>query len=945
MNSFFKWRFTQPTPKCTLLFFLVVLCFGAKTSYSSNYYFSSSNGNDEYSSQQAQNPYTPWQSLSKLNETLKKLKSGDGIYFKRGDIFEGSIIINSSGKDEPLIFGAYGDGNKPVIGGLKLLYGWKFVSNGIYETDWAIEGTQLIINNKQQALGRYPNKGYLNYQSLSNFENSFITDFKLNSSTNWTNAEVVIRKNRWIIDKSKIKSHVGNTINYEKGKSANPSNGYGYFIQKSKQTLDQVGEWFFDSSRKKMMVYFGSEQPYNFVVRFSVIDNLINIKNHGNITFENLAFIGAGENAIEISNSKNVSIRNCTIDFTGQEAIVATHSANVKIENVWIDRSLSGGINLDHGCTNSLVYNNTIKRTGLIPGLGNNGPGTYEAITSFADYTQIEKNVIDSSGHNGIYFGGNGSVVKNNVIQYFCLTKDDGAGVYVGDWSKTYNKNIIGNIILNGLGNGDGTDNPEIRQAEGIYVDDLSQSVNIENNTIAKCAHNGIKIHNAKDINVFDNVVFDNGIQISLEQDHYNPTSTYIRNNNIKNNTFFSKDENQTVARITSHQDDITAFGEFDSNAYCRPLDEAAIIHTINTKNWTVAHNEFDLPSWKAAYGKDWSSKKSPKAIPKFTLNKILGENKFPNAGFDSNIYGLYSHSSTNDCSTTYNYGVLDGGGLKLAFNSPVNNNVIVNFNVGRVVAGKNYVLRFSMLGNTQAKNAQVYLRRAWDPYTPLSDKELCNFKYSRTENEFIFTALADDDYASVIFEINQPSGQIYLDNIALYEADVNKININDHVLFDYNANDYIKTIELNKPYMDVNSRVYKNSITLQPYTSIVLMAAEPIIEKKYKPNLSAHLMRAEMGIDGLRIKVADYELRAFPNPFQSQLTLEFTAPTAGNGMLMLYDVSGKMISEIYKGYMNADESKSFSVNVGAMNLTTGMYIVRLVTDKKTFSQKVMYVK
>ena len=61
--------------------------------------------------------------------------------------------------------------------------------------------------------------------------------------------------------------------------------------------------------------------------------------------------------------------------------------------------------------------------------------------------------------------------------------------------------------------------------------------------------------------------------------------------------------------------------------------------------------------------------------------------------------------------------------------------------------------------------------------------------------------------------------------------------------------------------------------------------------------------------------------------------------------MLMLYDVSGKMISEIYKGYMNADESKNFSVNVGAMNLTTGMYIVRLVTDKKTFSQKVMYVK
>ena len=841
MYPFLKFRFAQLKPKSALLISLVILCFAAKNSYSSNYYFSSSIGNDEYSSKQAQNPYTPWQSLSKLKEALKKLKSGDVIYFKRGDIFEGSISLSSIGKDDVLIFGAYGDGNKPVISGLKLLYNWKFVGNGVYETDWEIDCTQLIVNNKQQAMGRYPNTGYLTYQSLSNFENSFITDNQLASSNNWTNAEVVIRKNRWTIDKAKINSHIGNTINYDKGKNANPSNGYGYFIQKSRQTLDQVGEWFYDDKRKKMMLYFGTQQPYYFVVRSSIIENLVSIKNHDNITFENLAFVGAGGNALEITNSKNVNLKNCAIDFTGKEAIVSTHSSNIEIENLWIDHSLSGGISLDHGCTNSMINNNTIKNTGLIPGLGNSGPGTYEAITSFADNTQIEKNVIDSSGHNGIYFGGNGSVVKNNVIQYFCLTKDDGAGVYVGDWSKTYNKKIAGNIILNGIGNSDGTNFPKTLQAEGIYIDDLSEGVTIENNTIANCAHNGIKIHNAKDINILDNVVYNNGIQLNLEQDHYMPTSTYIRNNNIKNNTFFSKDENQWVAKFVSHQDDISNFGQLDSNTYSRPLDETAIINTVYTRNWQVKNEDIDLLNWKTTYAKDWSSTKSPITIPKFTLNRILGENKFPNAGFDTNILGMYSHSTSNDCLASYNYGVLDGGALKLAFNSSWNNHVIINFNVGRIQAGKNYVLRFSMLGNTQAKNAQVYLRRTWDPYTPLSDKELCNFKYTRTENEFIFTALADDDYASIIFEVDQPSGQIYLDNLALYEADANKININDYVLFEYNASEYLKTIALSKPYMDLKNRIYRETITLQPYSSIVLMAAEPII-KKSASNLMANV-------------------------------------------------------------------------------------------------------
>src|SRR5690606_31743160 len=119
---------------------------------------------------------------------------------------------------------------------------------------------------------------------------------------------------------------------------------------------------------------------------------------------------------------------------------------------------------------------------GLIPGLGKSGSGSYQGIMSFGANSLIELNIIDSTGYNGIYFGGNSSVVKNNFINNFCLTKDDGGGIYVGDWFESSRKKIIGNIVLNGKGMGEGTNQSYYRAAQGIYIDEPSGGVEISNN-------------------------------------------------------------------------------------------------------------------------------------------------------------------------------------------------------------------------------------------------------------------------------------------------------------------------------------------------------------------------------------------------------------------------------------------------------------------------------
>ncbi|WP_448701375.1 right-handed parallel beta-helix repeat-containing protein [Mucilaginibacter sp. AW1-3] len=580
-------------------------------SIASTYYFSALSGSDDYSSEQARNPGTPWKSLNKLNAYFHELNVGDSVLFKRGETFYGSIIAAKSGAVfAPIYFGAYGQGVKPQITGSSKLPNWKLVRPGIYESFCDKNEGNLIINGLQEAVGRYPNSGYLTYQS--HHDNSSITDNELSDIVNWTNADIVIRKNRWTIDKSEITGQSAGNITYAIGNKAIPTDGYGYFIQNSERTLDQFGEWFFDKKRNAIMVYLGKQNPVSLSINVSTIKSLVNVTRYNYISFEDLTFTGSGGSAFNLVQAKKITLKNCNIENSGAEAVLASYSPFFSLQNCSINHALSGGVNLDIGCINSEIMGSTIKNIGLYAGMGKSGSGTYEGITSFGDNTRIEKNRIDSIGYNGIYFGGNSSIAKNNYITYFCLTKDDGAGIYIGDWSKTIHKRVIGNIIVHGVGNAQGGGSNKSLQAEGIYIDDNTESVFISNNTVSLCANNGIKIHNAKDINIQNNIVVNNGVQLRLEQDHYLATSTLIRNNQIHKNTFLSLSDLQATAKFTTHQDDINAFGELDSNFYYQPKKELPGIKTTVVKMGKGSSQNFDLARWKSVYGKDEFSTELP---------------------------------------------------------------------------------------------------------------------------------------------------------------------------------------------------------------------------------------------------------------------------------------------------------------------------------------------
>jgi hypothetical protein len=254
---------------------LAILVFYSFSTYANNYYFSSSIGDDTRTNIDAQNPSTPWKSLDQLNSIFSTLQPGDAVLFKRGDVFYGSLKISQPGASaNQIVFDAYGTGAAPVITGFTTVSSWSNLGNNIWESSSTISAlstaNMVLINGVNTAMGRYPNTGYLTYQTFSG--NTSITSSSINSgTTNWTGAEVVIKKTKWILDRGLITSHSGGTLVYSGGGYVGRSK-FGFFIQNDSRTLDKQNEWYYNPSTKKIRIY-SSGTPVK--VQVSTVDTLV----------------------------------------------------------------------------------------------------------------------------------------------------------------------------------------------------------------------------------------------------------------------------------------------------------------------------------------------------------------------------------------------------------------------------------------------------------------------------------------------------------------------------------------------------------------------------------------------------------------------------------------------------------------------------------------------
>jgi len=575
-----------------LLLIAMLIC--SISASGTNYYISAS-GSD---SANGLTTSTAWATLAKVNSA--SFIAGDSILFRRGDSWTGQLTYLKGGiSGNPIVYGAYGVGAKPIISGFQTLTGWTNVGGGVYSATTTAPNTARVVtlNGVLTGHGRYPNTGFLAFESSSS--NTSITDNQMVSASNWTGAEAVIRTARWKLE-NKVVSFNATTGTFTFSaveESLTP--GWGYFLQNDLKTLDQAGEWYCKDG--VFYMHFGGASPGANVVKVAVYDDLITISNREYTTVENLKITGANSRGININNaSNNILINACDFEFVNVGAVYMYGSGT--ISNCSVNHALNRAFYVEG--INSTVRSNSISNTGLIPGMGS----VYTAISCTGNGTLIEKNAVTNTGYDGIHFTGNNITVKNNFVDNFCSILDDGGGIYTGGASYT-GRLIDGNVVLNGKSAKEGT-NSTSEYGFGIYLDEGAANISVSNNTVANCTNSGILLHFAASIGITANTVFNCGTQLYLSN-NYASAYADMSNITITDNQLIAKEATQLCFKFLSVKNDLN-FGSASGNVYARPIADTQVfsIDTYNTSATT-----YDLAGWKALSGYDANSTKALQAI------------------------------------------------------------------------------------------------------------------------------------------------------------------------------------------------------------------------------------------------------------------------------------------------------------------------------------------
>jgi hypothetical protein len=555
-----------------LIALLAVLPFASVRAAGDTYYVSTSGSDGNNGTTEL----TPFQTLGHVNSL--DLEPGDRVLFKCGDVWHGEqLVVDDSGvTGNPITFGSYPEDcvDKPVFSGSLPITGWTLELGNVYVADLSTGDNagnfphginQLFRSGQRLTMGRWPNLdagagGYAFVEGHSAGSNQ-ITDDQLPSGVNWTGAIVHIKNIRWSMLDRRITGSSGHTLTLNEGLSCLISGwtncvDWGYFINNHRQTLDQDGEWYYDSGANRVYVYSASGTPSD--VEGSVVLEEATTLRHGGIMLSD----GSATSHVVIDNVAIENWFNHGIGTPGGMSGDIYHHITVRdvmIKDVdaagvrlssWLERPSNGrkGLRGGHhmvfsnnvidganhfGITGyfaeSTFEDNEIKNVALIQNLNKSGMGcglTSSQCTENGDGLRIRTyNPLDSGygntlrynrfekiGYNGVDVFGHDTILEKNVIVRSCYSKADCGGVrtFGSDNLSTtdvYNVQLLDNIIVDIPGNVDGCHYSRAAFGMGLYVDHYSRDVEARGNTIISTTITGINYQRSTG-QIVDNTIY-----------------------------------------------------------------------------------------------------------------------------------------------------------------------------------------------------------------------------------------------------------------------------------------------------------------------------------------------------------------------------------------------------------------------------------------------------
>jgi parallel beta-helix repeat protein len=599
---FIRNRFYRLLSLIVVSFLFSFLCNATK------YYVSSSIGNDVNS---GTSPASPWKSLAKVN-SFSPLP-GDEILFRRGDEWNGTITVNASGTaGNPIVYGAYGEGAKPKIYGSEVITGWQLHEGNIWKATVTNPVTQLFLNGAKMKVARLQNTGYSTITSVQSSTQFTSTEIPSKADGYYTGCKWFGRTNDWRAVTRTVSASSGNTITLDASETYNYNVGEGFILMGKLEFLDSSGEWCFDNAANT--VYFRTPEgdtPNNYIVRGSIIDNGVFLNSGRDyIMVRDLEILEQTRYGIYFpGGNENIVINNNTLKNQDQFGLYiyntqGTIARYCSITNNYVNGQNQRGIYAI--IADSDVSDNTVENIGLLENIGLNGSGNAITGTLFGvgidvygnspgSENTIRYNRISNTGYSGLYFRGK-SYIEYNFITRSCLVTQDGGGIYTPS-PTSYNSLLNSNIVLYAIGNADGVTSTE-RKAHGIYMDDPTGNIILENNTVAYCNGGGLFLHHNGKTEVRYNTSFGNrnGLLASREWD----VNSFHHNIVYALNIADEAEENQLLSRVHNGADSVV----FDNNTYVHHYNSSKTFRRTSMPEYAY----YDFAGWKTATGQDANS-------------------------------------------------------------------------------------------------------------------------------------------------------------------------------------------------------------------------------------------------------------------------------------------------------------------------------------------------
>jgi hypothetical protein len=556
-------------------------------------YYIAANGNDAAN---GKTTATAWKTLNKVNAQV--FNTGDSILFRRGDTFNGKILIKHTAN---LYIDAYGTGAKPVISGSALINTtWTVYSGNIWQTTFSsgspAEIRSLIKGSSLLPISRFPNpnvnNGYLNFESFSG--NTQITDNELSGSPNWTGAEFVLRSYPFRLIRTTVTTHSGNTITFPDPVDTGIKNGFGYFFVNDLKAIDQEGEWAYKPSTGTIYV-FASSDPNSNYYSFAKEDIVVQADTVNQLVIKNLDIKYAGKLALLLNKTTGAMIDGVDISYSGGDGIVLGNSNQATIQNSSVSHVNWSGIYSQANSDHITISHNDIADIGdAAYGKGK----TFTGIDCNSANSIVSYNKVVKTGYSGIISAGVNNLIKRNVIDSVVLLLNDNGGIYTNDnINKTNGTLIEENIITNSIGEYLGA--PVASLASGIYLDNLSEGITVSNNTVAFVNGYGLYGHLLQGGNKFyDNTSFQSALS---EMRLHVPAS--VPETDVRGNILVTNDPAVTHNVLLGNIPDYTyaEIGVFAANYVINPFNDKTI--RFNYKEGSTSPNirYNSVYEWEAA--------------------------------------------------------------------------------------------------------------------------------------------------------------------------------------------------------------------------------------------------------------------------------------------------------------------------------------------------------